>query len=459
MQKLDFSLINPKSHFHFIGIGGISMSALASILISKGYMVSGSDRGESKYTKALGKSGARIYIGHQAENVSGADVVIYTAAIGPDNPERLAAQSKNIPCFERSALLGAIEKMYKYPIDVSGTHGKTSTTGMLAHIFYEAKKNPTVLIGGELNLIDGNMHIGSEDYFVSEACEYHRSFLDFSPHTAIILNIETDHLDYYKDLADIKSAFADFAKIASGNVIINADDENTVDAVTDTGANIVTVSSKTVADIYAKNIQANSFCEYSFDVYSGEGFLTSVSLGVSGRHHVNNALCAFAAAYTLGLQPDVISRGLHSFHGVKRRFELKGSPKGIRIYDDYAHHPTEIMATLQTIEAFDARNKYILFQPHTYTRTYTLFDDFITSLSGNLNVIITDIYAAREKDNGKVSSKILAEKISNAVYIPTIEEAAEHIISTAKSGDLVMTVGAGDIYKAGEYILEKLAQE
>ena len=431
------------------------MSALATILLTKGYKITGSDSGKNIYTERLREKGVLIYEGHRAENAEGADAVIYSAAIKSDNPERSYAESNNILCIERSTLLGEIETMYSCPIDVSGTHGKTSTTGMLAHIYMSAKTNPTVLIGGDLSILEGNMHIGDSNFFISEACEYHRSFLEFHPGIAIILDIEEDHLDYYKDLDDIKCAFRDFALLADRAVVINADDKNTVDTVAGL-KNVVTTSRVGEADFYAGNISADTFGAYSFSVYSKEkGFLSDVSLSVPGIHHVSNALCAYAAAYISGLEPSAISEGLASFKGAKRRFELKGIEKGIRIYDDYAHHPTEIKATLEALSKAPG-NKYIIFQPHTYTRTITLFDDFVSVLSLCDNLTLLPIYAAREKDTGVVSSAQLSEKIPGCYLAKDFEDAKAHILENAKDGDIVMTVGAGDVFKIGEELLSEL---
>ncbi len=435
------------------------MSALASILINKGYRVSGSDAKKSPLTEELAKEGAVIYIGHSEKNVKNADLVVYSAAIGSDNPERAYAEEHGIPNAERSVLLGEIEKMYKFPIDVSGTHGKTSTTGMLSHIFLAAEKDPTILIGGELNAINGNKKIGSSDYFISEACEYHRSFLSFHPYIGIILDIEADHLDYYKDLDDVKSAFSSFADIVSGAVVINADDKNTVSAVKNTKKAVITTSRlSSDADYYADSLSVNGYGEYSFDVYRKGVHLARVNLHVPGIHHVSNALCAFAAAHSVGISPEDISKGLSSFSGVKRRFELKADINGIRIYDDYAHHPTEIAATLEALKSFDTGNKYIVFQPHTYTRTLSLFDDFVSVLKKADNLVLLDIYAAREKDNGTVKSSMLRDKIPGSYLASDFSDAAYRIIPKLKKGDIVMTVGAGDVYKVGDNITDILSR-
>lgn len=452
--KGKISSVKKGGHVHFIGIGGVSMSALATILLSKGYKVTGSDSGDNVYLKRLRDAGVSVFPSHEEKNVYGADAVIYSAAIKEDNPERAYAEKNSLLSLERSELLGEIEDFYLCPIDVSGTHGKTSTTGMLAHIYMAAEADPTVLIGGDLSILDGNMRIGNDNFFISEACEYHRSFLDFHPAIAIILDIEEDHLDYYKDLSDIKNAFRDFALIAKRAVIINADDENTVDAVSGL-ENVVTTSKSKKADFYAENIKKGSFGEYSFDVSDKNGFLTRVSLSVPGAHHISNALCAFAAAFISGIAPEKIAKGLSTFKGAKRRFELKGEKKGIRIYDDYAHHPTEIKATLDALSGFSG-NKFIIFQPHTYTRTKTLFSDFVKVLSEADSLTLLPIYAAREKDTGEISSAMLAEKIEGAYLAGDFKDAKNHVLSLAKEGDIIMTVGAGDVFKIGEEILNEL---
>lgn len=450
-----FSDIPAGGHVHFIGIGGVSMSALAAILLSRGYAVSGSDSSSSSYTRRLSDEGAVIYLGHDAKNAEGADLIVYSAAIHPDNPERVYADEHQILSFERSVLLGEIEKLYRFPVDIAGTHGKTSTTGMLFHIFSAAQKDPTVLIGGELPSLGGNMRIGKSDYFLSESCEYHRSFLQFHPYIAILLNVEADHLDYYKDLDDIKSAFSDFAALASFAAVVNADDANALSCAA-SSRRVVTTSRRTAADYYADAITIEDAGCYAFDVHHDGEVLCRVSLSVPGIHHVSNALCAFAAAHLLGIAPEAIAEGLSSFGGVKRRFELKGEKNGVRVYDDYAHHPTEIGALLSAMSAYKAENRYVIFQPHTYTRTKTLYDDFVSVLSKADNLLITDIYAAREKDTGLVSSRELAASIPGALYAGTPDNAARLLSERVCPGDLVVTVGAGDIYKAGEILLTLL---
>ena len=449
------SSLPPGAHVHFIGIGGISMSGLAEILIDRGYVVSGSDRAETHITKKLEEKGARIYIGQRASNIEKPDAVVYSAAISPDNPERIAAEESGAAVFDRAALMGAIMKLYKYPVAVSGTHGKTTTTSMLTHIFLSAELDPTISLGGELPSIGGNIRVGRGDHFLCEACEYHQSFLRFFPLVSIILNVEEDHLDFFRDLNHIKETFRALADLTppEGATIINADDENTVDAVRGTSARIITCSKEKDADYEARDITfSNSGCP-SFTVYEKGAPLGTVSLSVHGMHNVSNALCTVAAARFLGLNFESIQNGLADFVGVGRRFEIKGEKDGVTVIDDYAHHPTEIGATLSTAKEAAKGTVFSVFQPHTYTRTKTLFSDFVETLSG-ASPLILDIYAAREKDTGLVSAKELADAIPDATYLPSFEACVSFIRENAKEGDMLLTMGAGDVYKVGEMFLK-----
>ncbi len=448
--------IPPKSHVHFIGIGGISMSGLADILLDRGYIVSGSDIRETHITEHLRNRGAKIYIGQRAENIENPALVVYSAAIRPDSEEFIAAQKSGAVVCDRAALMGAIMKLYKYPVAIAGTHGKTTTTSMMTHIALAAKLDPTISIGGELPAIGGNIRVGRGDYFICEACEYHQSFLRFFPLVSIILNVETDHLDYFRDLAHIKETFRALADLtpAEGAVIINADDENTVSSVKGTSARVITCSKKGDADYIARDITYTENGCPVFTVYEHGEKLGTVSLSVHGTHNVSNALCAIAAARFLGLSFADIAAGLESFSGVGRRFELKGERDGVTVIDDYAHHPTEIAATLQVAKETARGHVWCVFQPHTYTRTKTLFTEFTETLSG-ANPIILDIYAAREKDTGLVSARDLADAIPDALYLPSFAACSEYIRQNAKEGDMLLTMGAGDVYRIGEMFLEK----
>ncbi len=441
---------------YLIGIGGISMSGIAQMLINDGCIVSGSDRSASPLTEKLTELGATVYIGHNADNVKDCDVVVYSAAIGPDNPERQRASELQIPQIDRAEMLGIIMKGYTCPIAVSGTHGKTTTTGMLAHIFVECDKNPTVTVGGELDIIHGNVNIGDKDYFIAEACEYHQSFLRFFPKVSVITNIEADHLDYFKDLNHIIDTFRSLAILTpeEGAVIVNADDKNVMNAIEGVDRNIITFGLNGDYDYTAKNLIPNEYNQYSFTVCKNGEDLCSVSLSVPGIHNVYDALAAFAVSDYIGLENDSVCYSLKNFGGTHRRFESRGIMGGVVIVDDYSHHPTEIKATLSTVRDMKYNNVWCIFQPHTYTRTKTLFDDFVKVFSeSGVNIIITDIYAAREKDTGIVSAQQLANAIPDAVFKKTFEEAANFIKAQAKKGDIVITMGAGDVYKIGDMLL------
>lgn len=443
------------NHVHFIGIGGISMSGLAQILLHNNIKVSGSDANQSHLTRLLEENGAKITIGQRAENIENPDLVVYTAAISDDNPELMAAREKGIRTIERAVLVGEIMKNYHTAIAVSGTHGKTTTTSMLSHIFLSADTDPTIMLGGELDIINGNLRCGDKEYMILEACEYHRSFLHFFPTVGIILNIEADHLDYFKDLDEIIDVFSDFASLIpeNGALIVNKENENTLKASKMAKCKVITVGYEG-ADYNAVNIKYDSMDRASFDIVSEGKILTHIDLGVSGEHNVLNALSAFASSEFLNLDTKCIKNGMESYNGVKRRFELKGEINGFKVIDDYAHHPTEIKATLSTAKDMEHNTVWCIFQPHTYTRTKALFHEFSQALKLADRVILADIYAAREKDTGLVSSKDLADKTENAIYIKDFPEIKDYILKNAKKGDIVITMGAGNIYKLGEDILK-----
>lgn len=453
-MTFSLSSLSPGSHVHFIGIGGVSMSGLAEILMDRGFMVSGSDRDETPITKRLASLGAKIYIGQRASNIENPQLVVYSAAIKPDNEERIAAENCGAPVIDRATLVGAIMKLYPYPVAIAGTHGKTTTTSMMSHIALTAGLDPTISIGGALPAIGGNIRVGRGEHFICEACEYHQSFLRFFPLVSIILNVEEDHLDFFRDLDHIKETFRALADLTppNGAVIINADDANTCAAVSGTTAKCITCSREKDADYTAQDIvlQANG-CP-SFKVAEKGNVLGTVSLSVPGGHNISNALCAVAAARFLGLDFARIAEGLQSFTGVGRRFEKKGEKNGVTVIDDYAHHPTEIAATLKVAAETAKGRVWCVFQPHTYTRTKTLFPEFVSALQ-NAKPLILDIYAAREKDTGLVHARDLADAISDATYMPSFEECADFIAANAKEGDMLITMGAGDIYRVGELFL------
>lgn len=449
-------------NIHFIGIGGISMSGLAEILINQDYNVSGSDIHESNLTKKLEAHGAKISVPHGAENVEGAELVVYTAAVKEDNPEIMRSKELSIPLIDRATFLGLMMKKYNYGIAISGCHGKTTTTSMVSMIFQNAKLDPTILVGGELDAIGGNVRVGNSEYFVTEACEYVESFLKFYPFAAAILNIEEDHLDYFKDLAHIMSAFEKFIGLIpdNGYLFINQDNENTVKVARVAKCNVITFGENGDADYKAINIKYTKSGYPIFEVnHKGES-LGSFELSIPGVHNVYNALASIAISHNAGVAVDIIRQSLSVFKGTHRRFDIKGVKNNITVIDDYAHHPTEIKALLSAAKNFPHKRIWCIFQPHTYTRTKTLFRDFTKAFFDADEVIIADIYAAREKDTGEISSVDLVNGINNqsnnAIYESDFEEIASIIAEDASPGDLVLTVGAGNVTELGDMILNKI---
>lgn len=448
--------MSPGRKGHLIGVGGVSMSSLAEVLQDMGIIITGSDMNENQNVRGVRAHGIEVFIGHRAENV-GDDVefVVRTAAVHDDNPEIIAARERGIPVFERTQAWGAISKGYNNALCISGTHGKTTTTSMCTHILMAADKDPTVMIGGTLPLLNAGHRVGRGNTIVMEACEYYNSFLSFHPTVAVILNIEEDHLDFFKDLADIKNSFREFALRTpeDGCVVVNADDANSMDAVKDIDRKVITFGLTPEADVYAKNVRyvgANS----EFDImYKGRLF-TDVTLHVPGVHNVKNALAATAACICLGVRPLAVKYGLAGFNGAGRRFEFKGKFNGAEIYDDYAHHPGELKALLDTVETLNYQRTILAFQPHTYSRTAALFDDFVEQLKRPDVLMLAEIFAAREKNTIGISSADLADKIENSFYFPTFDELEAALRVSARPGDIILTVGAGDIYKVGERLVK-----
>ena len=441
---------------HLIGIGGVSMSPLAEVLKDAGLIISGSDIAESERTSHLREKGINIYIGHDAENIApGTEFIVRTAAAHDDNPEIIRAHELGIPVFERTQAWGAIMRGYKNALCISGTHGKTTTTSMCTHILMAAEKDPTVMIGGTLPLLQAGHRVGNGDTIVMESCEYYNSFHAFYPTVAVILNIEADHLDFFSGIEEIKKSFREFASHvpADGYVVANYDDENTMDALKGLDRNIVTFGLSNKADVYAKNvIRLGSLTKFDI-MYKGK-FLETVSIHVPGEHNLKNALAAAAASICLGIKPTAIKYGLAGFSGAGRRFEFKGKYNGADVYDDYAHHPGEVRALLDAVESLGYKRTIVVFQPHTYTRTMALFHDFVRQLRRADIVYLAEIFAAREKNILGISSADLAEKIEGARFFKTFEEIEEDLRKTAEPGDLILTVGAGNVYKIGEHLLE-----
>ena len=459
MYQIDFK---KPIHVHFIGIGGISMSGLAEILLEEGFTISGSDSKESELTDHLTANGAQIFYGQRASNIiDGIDLVVYTAAIHPDNPEYACAKEKGIPMMTRADLLGQIMTNYKIPIAVSGTHGKTTTTSMASHVLLEGGMDPTISVGGILPAIGGNLRVGNSDTFITEACEYTNSFLSFFPKISIILNMDADHLDFFKDIDDIRHSFRLFAEKlpADGTLIINSDTPHYEDIIEDLPCRVITYGLEHEADYTAEQITYDEFGHPTFICKYKGNPVGTFSLKVPGIHNVSNALSVIALGYLLALDPDVIQKGLTNFTGTDRRFQFKGEIGGVTIIDDYAHHPTEIKATLTSAKNYPHKTTWCVFQPHTYTRTKALLPDFAEALTLADHVVLADIYAAREKNTLGVSSKDLQRCIlelgTPCEYFPTFDEIENYLLENCVGGDLLITMGAGDVVQIGEHLLGK----
>lgn len=461
MNTINFDDNNKK--IYFCGIGGISMSGLAELIHHRGFEVCGSDIKSSDITTHLESLGIKIYIGQKAENVTNdIDLFVNTAAVKKDNPEMKVAEIYNIPIMERSEFLGYIMKNYKYPVGISGTHGKTTTTSMLSQILLEADKDPTISVGGILDSIHGNVRIGTSEYFIVESCEYCDSFLKFFPYIGVILNIEADHLDYFKDINQIRTSFTKFAQLVpkDGAVIINGDIENVDEIISQLDCRVITFGTdKNKVMWTASNIIYNTKGIGTFDIIYKNNFVGKVTLGVPGIHNIYNALAACATAYTQGINMEYIIKGLHAFSGTHRRFEYKGIINGFTIIDDYAHHPTEIKATLEVADNYEHNKLWCVFQPHTYTRTKTLLEDFSKSFDNVDKIIVTDIYAARENNTVGIHAEDLVEKIKSrgkdAQYIGQFSDVEKYIIENCKQDDLLITMGAGDVYIIGDELINK----
>ena len=465
MYKIDFE---KPIHIHFIGIGGISMSGLAEILLKEGFTVSGSDNKASALTEQLEKNGAKIFIGQRAANITkDIQLVVYTAAIHPDNAEWKAANDAGIPMLTRAQFLGQLMDNYARSIAVSGTHGKTTTTSMISHILLEAKTDPTISVGGMLAAIGGNIRVGGSDVFLTEACEYTNSFLSFFPRIGVILNIEEDHLDFFKDLEDIRNSFHKFAKLlpADGCLIINGAIDRLQEITGDLDCRVITFNKEAVnsdgsaADYYPSDITFDEFGHPSFTLHRHGEVSGSFSLQVPGEHNVCNAIASIALADLLKIDREVTASALHGFTGTDRRFEYKGTIGGVTIVDDYAHHPTEIAATLHAAANYPHKTLWCVFQPHTYTRTKALFPEFVDALTHADHVILADIYAARETDTLGMSSEMIAEELKkkgcDAYYFPSFDEIESFCLDRCQKGDVLITMGAGNVVNIGENLLKR----
>ena len=452
MEKNIFAIdeyIQPGKRVHLVGIGGVSMRPLGLVLQGMGLLVSGSDMNSSVSTDELISKGIRVEIGHRAENIVGADCVIRTAAVHNDNPEIAGARAAGIPVFERAQAWGVIMKAYENAICISGTHGKTTTTSMVAHILMEAQLDPTIMIGGYLPLLRAGHRVGNGNTILLESCEYCDSFLNFFPSLAVILNIEADHLDYFKDLQDVEKSFRKFARLSTGGILANGDDANTVETLR--GLEYVSFGFGEENRVRAVNASEDW---RRFDVVCDGELYCHMELPVHGHHNALNALASAGVAWMMGIPGEAASRGLATFRGAGRRMEFKGTFNGADVYDDYAHHPGELAATIDAVQTMGYKRVIFAFQPHTYTRTKALFEDFAQQLKRPDILVLAEIYAARERNTIGISSRHLLDAVGDGYYCATLPEVTQCLRELAQPGDLILTVGAGDIYRAGEALLK-----
>lgn len=450
-------------HIHLIGIGGISMSAIAETLLNWGFKVTGSDAFRSEITDKLSSHGIEVTIGHDLINPAKANLVVFSAAIQDSDPEMIIAKENNIKMLGRGEFVGWLTSLFKQSICVSGTHGKTTTTSMISVCFVEAEKDPTIQVGALLKNINGNYRVGNSEYFILESCEYKANFLKFVPNAEIILNIDNDHLDFYKTFDNIVKAFQEFASIPDSNgvIITNADDENCLKLHDVAKGKFITYGIQNQqADFVAKNITFNDNGFASFEVYKNNHFFEKIDLSVAGNHNVLNALACIAICDYYNIDRKTISSALKKFTGAERRLEYKGSYNNISIFDDYGHHPTEILATANALKNKKFNQSWVVFQPHTYSRTKTHLDSFAKVLENFDNIIVVDIYAAREKNTVNISSQDLIDQIikngKQALYINDFEEVTDYLIKHAKTNDLILTLGAGTVTNIGPMILNKV---
>ncbi len=453
------NILGKVKRIHFVGIGGSGMAPLAEILHHKGYSLTGSDINEGDTLDRIKSLGIPVFMGHKAENIDNAELVVHTAAVKPDNAELAEAAKRGIPIMDRAVLLGIVSQHYNNTIAVSGTHGKTTVTSMLVQIFVEAGLDPSAVIGGKLPLIDGNGRVGNSDLFVCEACEFVDTFLKLSPNTSIILNIDADHLDYFGTLENIIASFRRFASNTSDILIINQDDENTLKAVSGTKKEIISFGLGSSCQWRAANITTGEDGFPEFDVMHNGERIGRISLSIPGIHNVYNALAATAAAFRHGVSFDKIAKSMKNFRGAGRRFEILGKLKGITIADDYAHHPKELEVTLNTAMQMGYNRVWAVFQPFTYSRTALFLEEFARVLKIADRVVLSEIMGARETNTYNIHTKDLADKIEGSVWFDSFEKISDYILDNAQSGDLVITLGCGDIYKAAKIMVKKLKEK
>lgn len=456
---IDKDILKGKKHIHFIGIGGSGMFPIAQILHSQGYYLTGSDNNETETLDAVRKMGIPVFLGQSAENIDGADLIVHTAAIMEDNPELIAARNSGVPVLERSDLLGLISTWYNNAICVSGTHGKTTTSSMLVQMFVEEGVDLSCVIGGKLPSIGGSGRCGKSDTMVCEACEFVDTFLKLAPDVSIILNIDEDHLDYFKTLDNIIVSFRKFCNNTSKAIIVNGDDVNSMKAVEGiTGKDIITFGFADTNDYYPV-IKKTSGMQTDFELYHKNKKLCDLSIHVPGKHNVLNAVAAAAAAIYSGVSLEGIALGLQTFRGAIRRFEKIAEVNGITIVDDYAHHPAEIAVTLKAAKSLDFKRVWAVHQPFTYSRTYLLLNDFAEVLQIADKVVLTEIMGSREKNTYNIYAKDLSDKIPDSVWYNTFDEVVDYVAENAREGDLVITLGCGDVYKVAKKLAKKLKGE
>ena len=453
-MKID-ELLKKVKRIHFIGIGGSGMCPLAEILHKEGYILSGSDNNETDTLARIRSLGITVYMGQKPENIAGAEMIVYTAAIMADNPELIAAKNSGIPTFERSKLFGAITRLYKKCVGICGTHGKTTTTAMTVHTLLTAGADPSAVIGGKLPLIGANGKVGTDDTIICEACEFKDTFLDLSPSCAIILNVDADHLEYFKTMDNLIASFTKFAKM-SETVIYNGDDANTLKALENVkDRNLISFGFGENCNYRVVNLGMHNGAYPEFDIQKNGEFVAHFSLNVPGKHNALNAAAALAACEYCGLTADECIAGINSFGGAGRRFETLYNKDGIRIIDDYAHHPEELNVTIDAAMNMGFKRVWAVFQPFTYTRTAMLFDDFVRVLSIPDKCVMSEIMGSREKNTLGIYTSQLAEKIDGSVWFPTFEEITDYLYENVKTGDLVLTMGCGDIYKVAKMLIAK----
>lgn len=453
------NILDSVKRLHFVGIGGSGMCPMAELLMNKGYEISGSDMNESDTLDRVKGWGIPVFMGHRGENIGDAQAVVYTAACKADNPELAAAREKGVPTLERSVMLGMLTAKYPRLVAVSGTHGKTTTTSMLTQIFIEAGADPSAIIGGKLPLINSNCRVGGSDTIICEACEYVDTFLQLHPAVSLLLNIEPDHLDYFKTLENIVKSFRQFAVQTDRLLVVNASNPGVMEAVAGLHKEIVTFGLDDSCDYYPAELNEEpTACEDFTLMHRGKA-LGRVDLAVPGKHNMLNALAAAAAAHSLGIEAGKICSALEHFGGVHRRFEILGQFNGVTVADDFAHHPTELTAVLSSAMRMGYKQVWAVFQPHTYSRTYTFLDDFAKALSIPDHLVMTEILAVREENVYGIHTSDLAAKVPGSVWFDSFDEIAGYVMEKAQAGDLILTLGGGDIYKCANLIVKRYQAE